>query len=79
MAAMSVSALTYFFTDKPKSINQGENRYNSKHVELFATVATATATRTTKKLNRLRLTKQQLCTCSKIFCTFVCSDCTTTI
>ena len=35
MAAMSISAPTYFFTDKPKSINQGENRYNSKHVELF--------------------------------------------
>ena len=41
-------------------------------------MATATATRTTKKLNRLRLSKQQLCTCSKIFCTFVCSHCTTT-
>ena len=41
-------------------------------------MATATATRTTEKLNRLRLSKQQLCTCSKIFCTFVCSDCTTT-
>ena len=35
MAAMSISAPTYFFTDKPKSINQGENHYNSKHVELF--------------------------------------------
>ena len=35
MAAMLVTALTYFFTNKPKSINQGENRYNSKHVELF--------------------------------------------
>ena len=35
MAAMLISAPTYFFTDKPKSINQGENHYNSKHVELF--------------------------------------------
>ena len=35
MEAMLISALTFFFTDKPKSINLGENHYNSKHVELF--------------------------------------------
>ena len=32
MAAMSISALASFFAE-PKSINRGENHYNSKHVE----------------------------------------------
>ena len=35
MAAMSISALASFFADEPKSINRGENHYNSKHVESF--------------------------------------------
>ena len=35
MAAMSISALASFFADDPKSINRGENHYNSKHVESF--------------------------------------------
>ena len=35
MAAMSISALASSFADEPKSINRGENHYNSKHVESF--------------------------------------------
>ena len=35
MAAMSISALASFFADETKSINRGENHYNSKHVESF--------------------------------------------
>ena len=35
MAAMSISAQASLFADEPKSINRGENHYNSKHVESF--------------------------------------------
>ena len=35
MAAMSISALASFFADETKSINPGENHYNSKHVKSF--------------------------------------------
>ena len=31
-----------------------------------------------QKSNRLRLAKQQLCTCITLFCTFLCRHCTTT-
>ena len=31
-----------------------------------------------QKNNRFRLTKQQLCTCITLFCTFICHHCTTT-
>ena len=31
-----------------------------------------------QKSNRLRLAKQRLCTCIMLFCTFLCSHCTTT-
>ena len=34
MAAISISILATFFNAEPKSINRGENYYNSKHVEL---------------------------------------------
>ena len=37
---------------------------------------TAMATRTATK-NRFILAKQQLCTCSTLFCTFLCRHCTT--
>ena len=33
MAAISISVLATFFNVEPKSINRGENYYNSKHVE----------------------------------------------
>jgi len=35
MAAITISALTSFFSDEPKSINQGENHYKSGLVESF--------------------------------------------
>ena len=35
MAAISISMLATFFNVEPKSINRGENYYNSKHVEFL--------------------------------------------
>ena len=35
MAAITISALTSFFSDEPKSINREENHYKSGHVETF--------------------------------------------
>ena len=35
MAAITISALTSFFSGEPKSINRGENHYKSGHVESF--------------------------------------------
>ena len=35
VAAMSITLLASFFGGEPKSINRGENHYNSQHVELF--------------------------------------------
>ena len=35
MVAITISALTSFFSDEPKSINRGENHYKSRHVESF--------------------------------------------
>ena len=40
-------------------------------------IRTATATRTQRKSNRIRLTKQQLSTWITLFCTFLCRRCTT--
>ena len=53
-------------------INRGHPIDNSREL-----TATATATRTAKKLQVL-LAKQQLCTCITLFCTFLCRRCTTT-
>lgn len=36
MAAISISALTNFFSDEPKSISRGENHYKSGHNESFS-------------------------------------------
>ncbi|XP_065056838.1 uncharacterized protein LOC135685036 [Rhopilema esculentum] len=35
MAAITISALTAFFSDEPKSIQRGENHFRSDHVESF--------------------------------------------
>ena len=35
MAGITISALTSFFSDEPKSIQRGENRYKSDHIESF--------------------------------------------
>ena len=35
MAAISITALTSFFSGEPKSIERGENHYNSDHIESF--------------------------------------------
>ena len=46
----------------------------SSHIK----IRTETATRTQRKGNRIRLTKQQLSTWITLFCTFLCRRCTTT-
>ena len=35
MAVFKISALTKFFNDDQKSIDRGENHYNSNHIESF--------------------------------------------
>ena len=35
MAAISITALTSFFSGEPKSIECGENHYKSDHIEYF--------------------------------------------
>ena len=36
MAAISIFALTTFFSNEPKSISRGENHYKSGHIESFS-------------------------------------------
>ena len=35
MAGITISALTSFFSDEPKSIQRGENHYKSDYIESF--------------------------------------------
>ena len=35
MAALTITALTSFFSGEPKSIERGENHYKSDHIEYF--------------------------------------------
>ena len=35
MAALTITALTSFFSGEPKSIGRGENHYKSDHIEYF--------------------------------------------
>jgi len=73
-----VKLRTYFLKKKYYTFSYDGFAVSLGHNRGAKATTTATATRTAKKSNRLRLAKQQLCTCITLFCTFFCRCCTTT-